>query len=100
MNNPPRFTVDPDVSRPSTRDQAKVFHEYHVAMAVPCLRSLGYQPSDPPSLETFLDLSAAGRWWDPREELGLDSLPGNAYEASIDACPQAPPWVALVGVSR
>lgn len=54
-----------------------------------CLRSLGHQVSQPPSLDVYLDQAASqSDMWDPYAEVG--SRGEDIYAIQREACPPAP----------
>ncbi len=91
-----RFPIDPDVMQPTTRGQARVYFEYYTTVQVPCLQSLGYEIPDQPTLEEFLALHAAGKWWMPENDPTLNEHP-EELNAALATCPPFPPWAALSG---
>ena len=88
-----RYSVDPAMTQPQTRDQQRVMHEYFTDMLIPCLQQLGYQAPEVPSLETFTGM---GGRWSPIQEIGLDPSE-DRMDQVLDACEQAPPPTALYG---
>lgn len=53
-----RYPIDPRVLGALSADQAGYAWDYLVGRVVPCMRSIGFEPSPPPSREDFVAYSA------------------------------------------
>lgn len=74
-----------------TEEYAAVDYENRVAVGE-CLREEGYEISEPPSKEVYIEQTIQQRYtaWDPM----LD-LPSSQWRAAGEACPGTPPWELL-----
>lgn len=74
-----------------------LLHEHYVSTAVDCIEDLGYEVSEPPSLEVYLAQSAEARWdpyGDVEQAFVEDAVENNRWESFndlYDACPPEPP---------
>lgn len=76
-------------SRPWTPDQVAQYRDWMVQETLPCIRDLGYEAPQDPTLEDIAAQEALGRLWDP-----MLLLPGNnrqAIDDVLDRCELEPP---------
>ncbi len=92
-----RYPIDFAYTQPLTDDQWARVYEHQVEVTVPCIRELGYEVSDPPTLQTYLDTGPESRWNPVREveqqvtEDALSTGRWGSFEEFLDACPPSPP---------
>ena len=93
-----RFFLDPDYTQLMTPDQLRVTYEYYREMLSPCLREQGYEPSEPPSLETFMATYGTADQWSPYDGLGITPEDRKTWERLYEGvCHGGPPAAARYG---
>lgn len=74
-----KYPVDPRYNLPLPRKRAELQYEFLVDTVGPCVESLGYSLSSPPSLQVWLDeYYASGFAWDPYGEVLEQTSPGGS----------------------
>ncbi len=91
-----RFFIDPRAMQPLTHDQLRIIHEFFGDFMIPCLRRLGYTPTDPPTLETFIATYSTTPW-SPLKDAGVNENDVEAWDEIVKTCHQGPPAAALYG---
>jgi hypothetical protein len=82
------YPIDPVLTQPLSDEEIRYLYAYNVSVLVPCLADEGYQVSDPPSEQTYLEEFGTPGAWIPYAEIS----PSSAEELARlgDACPQNP----------
>lgn len=83
-----RYPIDPALTQPLSEAEVKYMYAYSVSVLAPCLRAEGYQISDPPSEQVYLESFGTAGAWIPYAQV----VPSSAEEfARLGAtCPQNP----------
>lgn len=88
-----QYPVDQRYTTPLTDEQWQAVYDFQVATTLPCIRNLGYDVSDPPTLRSYLESDDATRW-DPIGEVEpqvLDDALNNGRWSSfgefLQTCP-------------
>ncbi|WP_157621785.1 hypothetical protein [Serinicoccus hydrothermalis] len=98
-----RYPIDFAYTQPLTDAQWTRVYEHQVEVTVPCIRELGYEVADPPTLQTYLDTGPESRWNPVAEveqqvtEDALSTGRWDSFEEFLDACPPSPPADELRG---
>lgn len=91
-----KYPIDLTHTKPLTEDQWVRVYEHLVDVTVPCIRDLGYDIPDPPTLETYLQSSPESRWdpiADAEQQVTDDALSTGRWESFDEfqrACPHSP----------
>lgn len=91
-----KFPIDLTYTKPLTDEQWVQIYEHLVEVTVPCIRDLGYEVSDPLTLETYLQSSPESRWnpiGDVEQQVTEDALSTGRWESFDEfqrACPASP----------
>ena len=92
-----RFYIDPDFMQFPTTDQIRVSYEYMTEVLIPCLKEQGYDPSDPPALETYIASYGGAQWWSPYAAAGIHSGMAEYENLTQGVCRGDPPAAARYG---
>jgi hypothetical protein len=83
-----QYPVDPIYSQELSEDQRGSLYDYYADKATPCLKDLGYEISDPPSRDVFIEKYSTGVW-NPYDAVNASST-NEKYEEAIAKCPPYP----------
>lgn len=92
-----RFYIDPDFTQFPTADQIRISYEYMMEVLIPCLKAQGYDPSGPPSLETYVANYGGPKWWNPYDAAGINSGTAAYEDLTQGVCHGDPPAAARYG---
>jgi hypothetical protein len=89
------YPIDPRTQLELPVVRAELQYRYWVRTVAPCVAALGYQLSDPPSLQTWLEqYYGGGKPWDPYVEPFEQASPGNQADVLDELyreCPRDAP---------
>ncbi len=68
-----------------------------MAVLIPCLKEQGYDPSDPPNLETYRATYGGTEWWSPYDAAGIHSGMAEYEDLTQGVCHGEPPAAARYG---
>jgi hypothetical protein len=91
------YSVDPRTQVALTKEQYRILLAYLDTTMRTCLTDRGYEFSEAPSLESFIEGYESGHPWVPWEDLDLANVPEDEYAELERECPQAPPSSELYG---
>lgn len=84
-----------------TTAQLNVVYDHLVEVTVPCIRNLGYDITDPPSRERFVEREGAWEEFSAVESQVVQDATRNgrwqSYQEFLDTCPPMPPEDVLYG---
>lgn len=83
-----KYPLDAKYSAPLTDERLGELYDYFADELQPCLEAEGYDTSDAPSRETFIDTYAVNGGWNLYENVAAGGSTG--WDAINKKCPQAP----------
>lgn len=85
-----KYPIEPRYSTPLNREQLENLYDYFVGPQKACLEGQGYQISQPPSKERFIENYYSGDGWDPFIEV-VSHIGGGKEQAELaNICPKLP----------
>ena len=87
-----KYPMEQKYYDPYTDEQLRTLYDWRVGTNMPCLRSHGLEPSDPPSFESFVAeyRSTGYKTWSPKTAPEL-VVPPEKRDIVDEECPDTPP---------
>lgn len=85
-----KYPTSPKYSVPLDDGQLSRLYDYFAGPQRECLEGEGYQVSDPPSKESFIDNYSSGQGWDPFIEIVSTLRDATKQAALAKVCPALP----------
>ena len=85
-----KYPTDPALNLPPTEAELAYLYDYFALVLNPCLQAEGYEVTEPPSRQVFLDTYGTADMWSPYRWVKPDGGQ-DEWERINRACPQGPP---------